>query len=174
MANRIYNFLEEKEIVLEAWEGAPAGIMRCIENHRITVKPGYNRNHADLEIVCSGIGLTFKFSLSDLWQEHSPMLESMEVEDSEDFDFFEDTIPPFGVVELYNIELGREQGTTEEEVKSFFNLLNYFLIMNFMMYVFRESESQSIKQYILYGSSRSSIKTFDHDGEIGYRVKQFG
>ncbi|SDW21849.1 hypothetical protein [Paenibacillus sp. CF384] len=176
MATRIYLFLEEKDFQLEAWEGASSEFKRCVDNHQISVRPGCNINHANIEVRCAEIGLTFRFNLRDLNQEQSSMLKSMEqsvVEDYEDkaYDYW-DQIPPFGVVELYSIELERGKRATEAEVKAFFALIYNFLLKHFMMFSFRESEIQSIRSYMIDWSS--CIKTFTHNGEIGYRVKNFG
>ncbi|WP_054024975.1 hypothetical protein [Bacillus sp. FJAT-28004] len=172
MATRVYLFLEEKEFVLEAWEDANLEIKHCVDNHRITVHSGRNSNHADIEVNCESIELTLKFSLRDLKQEKSSMLASMEqsvVKDIEDKDFdFWDTIPPFGVVELFGIGFKRGKETTEAEVEAFFLLLNNFLLKHFMMYVFLESEIESVLPYII--EWKSSLKEFSHNGVKGYRV----
>lgn len=176
MATRVYLFLEEKEFVLEAWEDANLEIKRCVNNHRITVHPGRNSNHADIQIKCESIELTLKFSLRDLWQEKSLMLASInqsvvyDIED-ENFDYW-DTIPPFGVVELFGIEFNQGKETTEAEVEAFLLLFNHFLLKHFMMYVFLEREIQSVLSNIL--NCTSSLKEFSHNGVKGYRVANFG
>ncbi|SFD79129.1 hypothetical protein SAMN05216378_1440 [Paenibacillus catalpae] len=177
MATRVYLFLEENDFKLEAWEGARSEFKRCVENHRITVSSGRNMNHASIEVQCGGsIDLALKFNISDLKQEKSSMLASMEqsvVVDIEDNDFdYWDQIPPFGVVELYDIELERGKKATEPEVEAFVTLIYNFLLKHFMMFAFRESEIESVRSYIFDWSS--CIKTFSHDGETGYRVSKFG
>jgi|GEM_PF-6467230 len=175
MATRVYLFLEEKEFVLEAWENASLEIKRCVDNHRITVHPGRNSNHSDIEINCEDIELTLKFSLRDLWQEKSLMLASINqsvVYDIDDDNFdFGDTVPPFGVVELFGIELKQGKETTEAEVEAFFLLLNHFLLKHFMMYVFLESEIQSFLPCI--HDRISKLKEFSHNGAKGYRVTDY-
>ncbi|CAM3390956.1 hypothetical protein PALU110988_20050 [Paenibacillus lupini] len=174
MATRVYLFLEEEDFRFEAWEEAGPEIKRCVEHHQISVRPGRNMNHANIEILCGDIGLALKFKLSDLWQENSPMLPSMEqsvMEDIEDTDFdYWDQIPPFGVVELYEIELEleREMEVTESKVKAFITLTFNFLLKHFMMVAFRESEIQSVRSYFI--DENSMIRTFTHNAETGYRV----
>ncbi|MCR8660124.1 hypothetical protein [Paenibacillus endoradicis] len=176
MATRVCLFLEEKEHVLEAWEDANLEIKRCVDKHRITVLPGRNSNHADVEVNCESIELTLKFSLRDLWQEKSLMLASINqsvVYDTDDENFdYGDTIPPFGVIELFGIGFKRGEATTEAEVEAFFLLLNHFLLKHFMMYVFLESEIQSVLPYMIEWTS--SLKEFSHNGVKGYRVANFG
>ncbi|UVI29290.1 hypothetical protein [Paenibacillus spongiae] len=176
MATRVYLFLEEEDFKLEAWENAGPEYKRCIDNHRVAVRPGRNLNHADIEVQCDDAGLALKFSLCDIWQEQSSMLASMKqsvVEDVQDKDYdYWDQIPPFGVVELYRIELERREAATEAEVTAFLRLVEHFLSKHFMMYVIRESEIQSIHSYIIDWSN-GNLKTFTHDGETGYRVKTY-
>ncbi|URN95129.1 MAG: hypothetical protein NAG76_02400 [Candidatus Pristimantibacillus lignocellulolyticus] len=176
MAPRVYLFLEEKEFVLEAWENANLEIKRCVDNHQLTVYPGHNSNHADIEIKCENIELTLKFSLRDLWQEKSLMLTSINQSvvydiNDENFDYW-DTIPPFGVVELFGIDFNRGKETTEAEVEAFCLLLNHFLLKHFMMYVFLEREIQLVLPNIL--NLNSNLKEFSHNGVKGYRVANFG
>ncbi|WP_442053469.1 hypothetical protein [Paenibacillus sp. 2TAB19] len=66
MATRIHLFLKEKGYKLEAWEDAGTEFKRCVDNYRISVSPGHNLNHANIEIQCDGMGLTLKFTLCDL------------------------------------------------------------------------------------------------------------
>ncbi|GMK41128.1 hypothetical protein PCCS19_41840 [Paenibacillus sp. CCS19] len=179
MATRVYLFVEEAaeaSLKLEAWEAAPPEVLRCTDNQRITVRSGSGRHHADIEIECRLAGITLMFSIRDLWQEKSPMIHSMQqsvVDDYEDEDYdYWDLIYPFGVVELYRISLDRSPNTTEADARAFFLLLEHFLLKHFMMYAYLEREIQHLPPYFVDKSS--CVKTFTHEGELGYRVRTYG
>lgn len=169
MATRVHLFLEENEYKLTAWEGASAEMLRCVADHRTEVLQGRNRNHADLSIHCGDMGLSVHFSIGDLRQEESPMLDSLQ-SSVDEYDFW-DNIPPFGVVELYNIRLERSQNTGDAEIMAFCHLLDRFLCEHFMMYVVLESEIAPIHAYMLNRWRSCNAKSYVHNGETGYRVK---
>lgn len=179
MATRVYLFVEEAaeaNLRLEAWDAAPPEVLRCTDNQRITVWSGSSRHHAGIKIECPSAGLTLTFGIRDLWQEKSPMIHSMQqsvVEDDEDESYnYWDLIYPFGVVELYRIDLDRSPNTTEADARAFFLLLEHFLLKHFMMYAFLESEILQVQPYMI--DANSCIKTFSHNGKLGYRVMSFG
>jgi len=46
MATKVYLFLEEEEFELAVWEDVKPEFRSCVDNHRISVCPGRNSNHA--------------------------------------------------------------------------------------------------------------------------------
>lgn len=171
---RVSVFLQQKRYEFESWEEVSPEIKSIAKDVTVHVRQGRNINFADLEVRCDHLGLILKFSVCDLRREASPMLESMErsiITDTSDerFDYW-DQVPPFGVVHVYGITMVHQQSIDGPALAAFFNLLDHFLLNHFLMYAFCESEMVSPHMI----EQACDLKTFIHDGQTCYRVKNFG
>ncbi|MDQ0111865.1 hypothetical protein [Paenibacillus harenae] len=176
MATRVSLFLEQRHYAFEAWGSDDPVMLRHADNYRIIVSQGRNPNYANIEVQRTDAQLTLRFGLCDLNQEQPLMLESMRqsvATDTEDdaFDCW-DTIPPFGVVELYGFQIEHSARITGEELAAFFALIRRFLLKHFLMIAFLDREIDAVRAYM--NDWHAEMKPFVHDGAIGYRVKEYG
>ncbi|MBB3112754.1 hypothetical protein FHS18_004856 [Paenibacillus phyllosphaerae] len=172
---RVSVFLEQKSYKISEWEDAPPLVRSLMERAVITVQPGHNRNHAVIQLHYGQSG-SIRFLVRDLHQERSPLLQPMEESvikdyDQEGFDYW-DRIPPFGVVELYKIELTYGTQVSTEELEWMFRLSTNFLIEQFMMFVFAERTAANVAPYMKLALSYNA-RQFTYQGECYYRDKSF-
>ncbi|MBD2870877.1 hypothetical protein [Paenibacillus arenilitoris] len=172
---RVHLFLEQSDFKFEPWEEAVPEIKKWIDDHVIAVAEGHNLNHAVIHIQCAD-AVSLKFGVRDLHREQSPMIAAMEdsvVSDYEDagFDYW-DSIPPFGVVELYALELTHRPDVTEAELEAFFLLAVNFLLNSFMMIAFRGSEVEHVERYM--EDTIRWARAYTYQGETCFRYKHPG
>ncbi|GLX66752.1 hypothetical protein [Paenibacillus glycanilyticus] len=170
---RVSVLLEKKYYRLDAWEEASPAVKQIAQSVTIAVQQGSNINYADLTIQSESMGFLLTCSLCDLWQEKSPMIDSIKstiVEDTsdEDFDYW-DALPPFGIVHLYDSGLIMRQPIMEEDLEDLFNLFGQFLLKHFMMYVMEEHEA--VCPYMM--ESGGITKTYVHEGLNYYRNRNY-
>ncbi|MBB6636842.1 hypothetical protein [Cohnella thailandensis] len=104
------------------------------------------------------------------------MIQSMKasvVEDtsSDEYDYW-DSIPPYGVVEVYEVELIDRAGSEESEIEALFRLVNSYLMNTFLMFTYRSSEITKIEKYIQ--EDIQFARMYTHEGESCYRLKMLG
>ncbi|MHA6481987.1 hypothetical protein ACX1C1_08790 [Paenibacillus sp. strain BS8-2] len=171
---RVSIFLQQTSYGFESSDKASTEISKIANGTTIKVRPGHHKNIADLAISCPHLDLALTFSLCDLKQIHSIMLDSIEqsiVKDYNDASFdYCDVLPPFGIVHVYDLNLVLQCETTEVELTAFFHLLDCFLLEHFLMYTFYEKEMVS-KQMV---SQACDLKPFTHEGLPCFRVKRVG
>ncbi|WP_029192866.1 hypothetical protein [Paenibacillus harenae] len=172
---RVSLFLGKDDYKFAEWEHTAPEIKKLAANSVITVSPGPDRNHASICIVCSG-SLSLKFMVRDLHQAQSSLIRSMEESviadyEHENYDYW-GQIPPFGVVELYAMELLHDASVSEAELEALFRLTELFLIDHFMMFTFRANEIEKVQRY-MKDTIRSSIQ-YAHQGAHYFRFKPAG
>jgi hypothetical protein len=164
---RVNTFVEVRDIKFRDWEHSSAEIKALVVNHNIYVEQGEGLNRAKIHIQCND-SMSLKFKVLDLYQERSPIIEFLEnnfITDTsnDDFDYW-DVMPPFGIVELYEIDLKCNAYCTKVMIEALFQLTFNLLLDYFNLIVFC---SREIADYI--DDKKMRLKRFVINEQLYYR-----
>ncbi|MCM3131236.1 hypothetical protein M3629_00465 [Paenibacillus polysaccharolyticus] len=164
---RVSTFLEEKDFRLKDVEYLSPEIKALVVDHYIKVTQGESENIAHIHVQYNG-NLSFQCKVIDLYQEHSPKIEWIKnsyVTDTSNDDFdYEDIMPPFGVVELYDCDMECNSDCTKVMLQALYQLTFNFLLEYFNLIVFHSREAANI-----IDDENMRFKRFTIHDELYYR-----
>lgn len=164
---RVSTFLEEKDFRLKDVEYLSPEIKALVVDHYIKVTQGESENIVHIHVQYNG-NLSFQCKVIDLYQEHSPKIEWIKnsyVTDTSNDDFdYEDVMPPFGVVELYDFDMECNSDCTKVMLQALYQLTFNFLLEYFNVIVLHSSEVRNVIDF-----ENIRFKRFMINNELYYR-----
>ncbi|MEI2284008.1 hypothetical protein [Paenibacillus polysaccharolyticus] len=144
---RVSTFLEEKDFRFVDVEYLPPTMKALVIDHHINVTQGESENIAHIHVQYNE-NLSFQCKVIDLYQEHSPKIawiKNSYVTDTSNDDFdYEDVLPPFGVVELYDLDMKCNSDCTKVMIQALYQLMFNFLLEYFNVIVFHSREATNV------------------------------
>jgi hypothetical protein len=144
---RVRTFLEEKDYRFKDVEYLSPVINALVVDHHINVTEGERESIANIHVQYNE-SLYFQCKVIDLYQEHSPKItwiKNSYVTDTANNDFdYEDVMPPFGVVELYDLDVKCNSECTKKIMKALHQLTFNFLLEYFNLIVFHSREATNV------------------------------
>lgn len=164
---RVSTFLEEKDFRLIDVEYLSPAIKALVVDHHIKVTQGESENIAHIHVQYNE-SLSFQCKVIDLYQEHSPKIawitNSYITDTSNDEFDYEDVLPPFGVVELYDLDMKCDSDCTQVMIQALYQLTFNFLLEYFNVIVFSSSEATNVIDL-----ENIRFKSFMINDELYYR-----
>ncbi|MGQ8871124.1 hypothetical protein [Paenibacillus sp. TSA_86.1] len=164
---RVSTFLEGKDYKFESVEYFSPEIKALVVDHHINVTQGESENIANIHVQYNE-SLSFQCKVIDLYQEHSPKITWIQhsyVTDTSNDDFdYEDVMPPFGVVELCEMDMKCDSDCSKVMIQALFQMTFNFLLEYLDLIVFHSREvTNNIDE------ENMRFKRFMINGELYYR-----